>query len=75
VGEISDALEATWGRAVSETQTVKGAYLNEFGESEEISSAQKAIQVGLCFAVLFLLLGSKPTGFSMGVFFLILPEF
>jgi hypothetical protein len=48
VGEISDALEATWGRAVSETQTVKGAYLNEFGESEEITKAQKAIQVG-CF--------------------------
>ena len=45
VGEISDALEVTWGRAVSETQTVKGAYLNEFGDSEEIVNAQKAIQV------------------------------
>ena len=45
MGEISDALEKTWGRAVSVTQTVKGAYLNEFGDSAELAAAQKAIQV------------------------------
>jgi methylmalonyl-CoA mutase len=44
VGEISSALEKVWGRAVSGTETVKGAYLTEYGESQELAAAQSAIQ-------------------------------
>jgi len=37
VGEISDAMEAAFGRYVPTSQVVSGAYRSEFGQSDEIS--------------------------------------
>jgi len=43
VGEISDALEKEWGRAVILSDTVTGAYSSEFGWDEEMEAATAAI--------------------------------
>eukprot|EP00054_Salpingoeca_dolichothecata_P007233 m.42000 g.42000 ORF g.42000 m.42000 type:complete len:724 (+) comp16940_c0_seq2:47-2218(+) len=44
VGEISDALEKTWGRHVASSRLVSGAYAKEFGESEELAQASAAVK-------------------------------
>lgn len=42
VGEISDALEATWGRAVVTSEMISGAYASEYGETDEMASVGTA---------------------------------
>jgi methylmalonyl-CoA mutase len=41
VGEISDTLEAVFGRYVATTQCISGAYASEYGDSEILKSIQK----------------------------------
>jgi len=41
VGEVSDALERTFGRFVATTQCISGVYAAEYGDSEIIASIRK----------------------------------
>eukprot|EP00118_Oscarella_pearsei_P017978 m.181444 g.181444 ORF g.181444 m.181444 type:complete len:746 (+) comp39272_c0_seq12:67-2304(+) len=43
VGEISDAMEAVYGRHAATTRLVSGAYKNEYGDEEEMKSALKRV--------------------------------
>lgn len=43
VGEISDALEAVWGRHQPTTRVISGAYKSEYGSSDEISQTLKMV--------------------------------
>ena len=45
VGEISDALEAVHGRHVASSRMVSGAYLSEYGESDDLKATMEAVQV------------------------------
>jgi methylmalonyl-CoA mutase len=44
VGEISDALEAVFGRHTPDLRTVSGAYATEFGESQELSETMATVK-------------------------------
>jgi methylmalonyl-CoA mutase len=44
VGEISDALETVFGRHTPDLRTVSGAYVHEYGESQEISQTMAAVK-------------------------------
>ncbi|XP_028652238.1 methylmalonyl-CoA mutase, mitochondrial [Erpetoichthys calabaricus] len=43
VGEITDAMKKVFGEHKASTRMVSGAYINEFGESQEIAEAQRRI--------------------------------
>ena len=43
VGEISDALEASWGRANITSRMVSGAYSQEYGEDPEMQKVSQAV--------------------------------
>ena len=47
VGEISDALEKVHGRHVASPQMVSGAYVSEYGQSEDIDKALKRVEVSV----------------------------
>ena len=44
VGEISDALEYVWGRAVVTSDTITGAYAAEYGEDPEMAAAMARVE-------------------------------
>ncbi|KAL5007647.1 hypothetical protein ScPMuIL_016453 [Solemya velum] len=44
VGEITDAMEAVFGRHTASDRLVSGAYKNEFGDVDEIANATKRIE-------------------------------
>ncbi|XP_078485777.1 methylmalonyl-CoA mutase, mitochondrial-like [Ciona intestinalis] len=44
VGEISSAMESVFGRHLAVDRLVSGAYRNEFGDSDEISTALKRVE-------------------------------
>ena len=44
MGEISDALEKTYGRHEAPVRVVSGAYKNEYGESAEITATINAVK-------------------------------
>ncbi len=44
VGEISDALEAAWGRHRASTQTVSGVYEKMYSKKEEYSEVKSAVE-------------------------------
>ena len=43
VGEISDALERTWGRHVSQIRTISGVYRDEVGKSANVEQARERV--------------------------------
>ena len=45
VGEISDAMEKVHGRHVASSRMVSGAYISEYGESEEMQKAMETVKV------------------------------
>ena len=45
VGEISDSMEAVHGRHVASSRMVSGAYLSEYGESDEVKTTLDAVRV------------------------------
>ena len=46
VGEISDSLEKVQGRYVASTRMVSGAYISEYGESDNIKRTLETVKVG-----------------------------
>ncbi len=44
VGEISDALEAVWGRHRASTQTVSGVYENMYSKKDEYGAVKTAVE-------------------------------
>lgn len=44
VGEISDALEAKWGRAQILSETITGAYASEYGPDDELDAAMQVLK-------------------------------
>eukprot|EP00039_Didymoeca_costata_P004923 m.77038 g.77038 ORF g.77038 m.77038 type:complete len:741 (+) comp12598_c0_seq3:62-2284(+) len=44
VGEISDALEKSWGRAVLDTKMVSGAYAQEYGDASDLEAVKIATE-------------------------------
>ncbi len=44
LGEISDALEAVWGRHRAVIRSISGVYSTEFGEEEEVERVRKQIE-------------------------------
>ena len=46
VGEISDSLEKVHGRYVASTRMVSGAYISEYGESDDIKRTLDTVKVG-----------------------------
>ena len=45
VGEISDAMEAEFGRHTAESRMVSGAYKTEYGDSTEMSDVLQRVEV------------------------------
>jgi methylmalonyl-CoA mutase len=52
VGEISDALEAVFGRYVATSHMVSGAYKSEYGSNSEIDMVVTKIRVRTVICVL-----------------------
>jgi len=49
VGEITDAMEAVFGRHVATGRLVSGAYKTEYGDAEELANISKRVEVGTVF--------------------------
>jgi len=45
VGEITDAMEAVYGRHIASDRMVSGAYKTEYGNSQEIEAVMKRVEV------------------------------